>query len=414
MENIEKIKDVGEVITENITITSRGKNIDIKSMAMQTVIYEDIFSNVMTGHTVIQDAASFITHLPLSGMETITVKFRTPGFERATLEKTFYITSVENRLLGEKEQAYILHFIPPEALSDNVSTIGKKLKGKTDTIITKIFNTYLRQKKNLVVLESHVSDAVLVSPSWTPLKVINWLCNRSYKKTPSVLFFEGNKNFYLSSIARLMMQKSFGTYSYVATTSTNEYKDLASKYNNITKISPIDFIDVFKGQDYGYYASSLITHDITLKEYKEFTWNHHTELAKLGNRGTQVFPRDLPKNSNTYRAVRTKQYKMFDETPDPYYEKWAMQRNSFMYEAQNLRFSIEVPGRSDIEVGNTIECVIPKSTGKDNSGKATFDDYLDPYLSGKYLITSIRHSFTLNKHEMILEIMKDSFNKSLG
>ena len=42
MENIEKIKDVGEVITENITITSRGKNIDIKSMAMQTVIYEDI------------------------------------------------------------------------------------------------------------------------------------------------------------------------------------------------------------------------------------------------------------------------------------------------------------------------------------------------------------------------------------
>ena len=85
-----------------------------------------------------------------------------------------------------------------------------------------------------------------------------------------------------------------------------------------------------------------------------------------------------------------------------------------MYEAQNLRFSIEVPGRSDIEVGNTIECVIPKSTGKDNSGKATFEDYIDPYLSGKYLITSIRHSFTLNKHEMILEIMKDSFNKPLG
>lgn len=413
MENIENIKDVGEVITDKITITSKGSNIDIKSLVTNTVIYEDIFSNVMTGHVVIQDALSLITHLPLSGLETITFAFRSPGFT-SVISRTFYISSVDERQVGEKEQAYAIHFISTEALQDNVTTIGKKLKGKTDDIITKIFNEHLKQKKNLVVTERHVSDTVLVSPSWSPLKIINWICNRSYTKTPNVLFFEGNKNFYLSSVSDLMMQPPYGVYSFVPTTSTDVYKDFASKYNNITKISPIDFIDVFKAQDYGYYTSGLITHDITLKEYKEFTWDHHTELAKLSNRGTQVFPRDLPRNSNTHRTVRTKQYKMFDETPDPFYERWAMQRNSFMYEAQNLRFVIEVPGKTDIEVGKTIECVIPKSTGKDNSGNATYSDYLDPYLSGKYLITSIRHSFLLNKHEMLLEIMKDSFNKPLG
>ena len=413
MENIEKIKDVGEVITDKITITSKGNNIDIKSLVTHTVIYEDIFSNVMTGHVVIQDALSLITHLPLSGLETITFAFRSPGF-KSVISRTFYISSVDERQLGEKEQAYAIHFISTEALRDNVTTIGKKLKGKTDDLITKIFNEHLKQKKNLVVTERHVSDTVLVSPSWSPLKIINWICNRSYTKTPNVLFFEGNKNFYLSSVSDLMMQPPYGVYSFVPTTSTDVYKDFASKYNNITKISPIDFIDVFKAQDYGYYTSGLITHDITLKEYKQFTWDHHTELAKLSNRGTQVFPRDLPRNSNTHRTVRTKQYKMFDETPDPFYERWAMQRNSFMYEAQNLRFVIEVPGKTDMEVGKTIECVIPKSTGKDNSGNATYSDYLDPYLSGKYLITSIRHSFLLNKHEMLLEIMKDAFNKPLG
>ena len=413
MENIEEIKDVGEVTTEKITITTKRGSVDIKAFTVQTVIYEDIFSNMMTGHTVILDALSFITHLPLSGMEVITFVFRSPGF-KTSIEKMFYITSVEARVLGEKEQAYVLHFISTEALQDNSTTISKKLKGKTDTIITKIFNTYLRQKKDLVVLESHVSDAVLVSPFWSPLKVINWLCNRSYKETPNVLFFEGNKNFYLASISRLMAEPVFGIYSYVPTTSTKQYKELAQKYNNITNISPINFFDVFKAQDFGYYASSLITHDITLKEYKEFTSDHYKESEKRGAAGKQVYPKDISKNSNNYRSVRTKQYKMFDETPDPFYEKWAMQRNSLMYEAQNLRVMIELPGRTDIEVGNTIECIIPKSTGKDNSGNATFDDYLDPYLSGKYLITSIRHSFTLNKHEMILEIMKDSFNKPLG
>lgn len=416
MDNVELIKDTGEVTTEKIDLISRGKRYDIKTMAMQTVIYEDIFSNVMTGYLVMQDAASFITQLPLTGLETLEVSFKSPGFRSERIERKFYITSVDARVLAEKEQIYVMNFISTEGLKDNITRISKKFKGVTHTVIEKVFNEYLKEDKKLEILEQHTSNVALVSPYWSPLKVINWVATRSYKKAPNVLFFEGNKNFYLTSIEQLAQSQKnsvFGTYSYIPTSNTGPYKDLASRYNNIIKINPIPFMDVFRAQDFGYYASKLITHDITLKQYKEFSLDHYEQHKKYFNlHDATTFPKDIPRSPDSYRAVKTKQYKLFDEYVDPLYESWAMQRNSLMFEANNFRFAIQIPGRTDIEVGKVIECLIPKALAKNEEGK-TIEDFIDPYLSGRYLITAIRHQFTLNKHEMYMEIMKESFKKSV-
>lgn len=418
-DNPEVLQDAGEVITEQIVITSRGRNIDIKALTVQTVIHEDIFSNMMTGYIVVQDAASFITQLPISGVEQLTISFRTPGFLRQKIRKTFYITSVNERMLGEKEQAYTLSFISVEALTDNVLRVSKKFSGKTDSIIKKIYEDYLKDKKNLVVNESHGTSLSVVSPYWSPIKLINWVANRSYQKAPSVLFFEGNKNFYLSSIEGLIRSagdRVFETYSYVPTTLLDENRDFASRYKNISRITSINFMDVFRGQDFGYYSSRLVTHDVTTKQYREFAhdqFEYHKTVETLHNGGvSQLFPKNLPRNPDMFRRVRTKQYAMFDENKDPMYETWVMQRNSLLYEASILKFSIEVPGRTDMEVGKVIEIVIPKSVAKSQGDTA--QDLLDPYLSGRYLVTSIRHEFMLNKHTMTMEVMKDSFKKPVN
>jgi len=46
----ETLNNVGEYVTDYIILTSKGKQIEISSYVLQTVIYEDVFSNVMTGH----------------------------------------------------------------------------------------------------------------------------------------------------------------------------------------------------------------------------------------------------------------------------------------------------------------------------------------------------------------------------
>lgn len=416
----ELIEKAGDVKIEEISITSKGKKFDIRNLVLETTIYEDIFSNVMTGHIVVRDSASFITQLPISGVEQVTIKYRTPQYtNNATIQKTFYVNGVEERILDNTQQLYSISLISIEALTDNITRVSKKFSGKTHEMIQTIFDKYLKDKKNLLILEEHASSTSVVSPFWSPLKLINWLCARSYKNAPNVVFYESNKNFYLTSIEhliRLGVNNIYDTFTYSASASSDETLNVSAQFRRISNISPSTFFDVFEAQDYGYYTSNLITHDITLKQYYENFHNqyeYHDKVLNLHDQGkSQTFPRDLPRKPDMYRRVRTKQYGMFDENKDPLYEKWVAQRNSLMYEAGKLHLTIELPGRTDIEVGKVVALNIPKSVERDLSA-ATGRDLTDPYLSGNYLITAIRHQFATNKHIMYLEVMKDSYQKEL-
>jgi hypothetical protein len=82
-----------------------------------------------------------------------------------------------------------------------------------------------------------------------------------------------------------------------------------------------------------------------------------------------------------------------------------------MYDLSNLKIEIEVPGRTDVEVGRLVNFLYPKNIDKNATDLA--EDTLDPYMSGIYMITAIRHEFVLNKHTMYMELVKDSFKREL-
>lgn len=416
----EQLYNAGEVVIEKLSILSGRKRYDIKDFVLETVIFEDIFSNTMSGYVVIKDSASFITQLPLiGGTELIEVKFRTPQYS-TTIEKTFFITGISERIMSEKTQAYVLNMMSKEALTDNITRVSKKFSGTTHDIIGKIYKDYLFSNKNLITTEAHASSVSVVSPYWSPLKLINWICNRSYKTVPNVLFFESNKSFYLASVESLIrrgVQNVFGAYSYIPNASQPGSTDVNTKYKMIQSISPVTMSDVLRDQDFGYYSSKLITHDITTKQYLEFTsdqYQYHKKVFNLHDKGnTQTYSESVPRNPDGFRSVRTKQFNMFEENKDPNYEAWAMQRNSLIQEAQHLKLNIEVAGRTDIEVGVVLNLTIPKATNKDITSQ-NINNYIDPYLSGLYLVTAIRHSFLVNKHTMYMEVMKDSFSKQIN
>ena len=187
------IQQAGDVKIEEISITANGKKYDIRNLVLEVSIYEDIFSNVMTGYIVVQDSASFITQLPLAGIEQVTVQFRTPQFKEGVFKKQFYVNGVEERILDNTQQIYSISLISLEALTDNITRISKKFSGKTHEVIQAVFDKYLKDKKELKILEEHLSSTTVVSPYWSPLKLINWIVTRSYKNAPNVVFFDDYK-----------------------------------------------------------------------------------------------------------------------------------------------------------------------------------------------------------------------------
>jgi hypothetical protein len=444
-ENLEHINEAGDVITETVSITNAaGDAFDISNFCVETVLFEDIFSNTMMGHAYVLDAANLIGLIPLVGTEVITIAFRTPTMTES-IRKSFKITSVDERVFTrtDVEQGYTVSFISMEAYIDNVTNLSKKFSGTTDAVVQKIFKDYLSVKRVVGATESketpletsgkaHGSSVSFVACSWSPLKCINWVANRSFgnaKEAPSFLLFETNKSFKFMSVEELIgRQKTasgiFAEYSYAPNYSTKTQDlqtgylyskpELSKQYNTVRHIMPFTHFNVLDGQDMGYYAGTLITQDHTLKTYQEFSFDYHTahkDFGHLGDPALPMFSVRQAREPNAKKVVRTKTYKTHGDMEDPLYEKWMLQRNSLLYEAGTHHLEIEVAGRTDIEVGVIVNFLYPKAVDKNDVTNE--EDGLDMFMSGLYLVTAIRHSFKLNKHTMYLELMKDSIKRAV-
>jgi len=410
MEN--EIFNAGNVIPEEITLLKDEIEYDVKAHIVNVVLHEDLFSNVITGYAVFSDSASMITQFGITGTELLRIRYKTPGF-RQTIEGTFHITSVDERVIARTTQAYVLHFMSQEGFLDNSIRLSKKFSGKTDDIVKDIFNE-ISLEKQLIIYEDHNTSLSFVSPFWSPLKCINWVTNRSYQSTPGVLFYETNKNFYLNSIDDLIREGKdnlYESYLYFETARSAELS-LEQRYKFIKKINAVDYLNIMDAQDYGYLASKLVTHDVATKEYREFIFDgvEYYNAHEHSEEYSMLSP-NLLRNPESHLHVRTNHYNLFNDQRNFSYDNWVMQRNHILYQYSNLKLTIEVFGKTDIEVGQMIGISIPKSIYL--SEETPSDDVFDPYLTGKYLITNIRHEFTFDTHNMILECIKESFSEPI-
>lgn len=432
----EIINEAGDVITEMIFITTAtGQKFDLAPFALSTTLYEDMFANTLSGYCVVMDAADLVNIIPLQGTEYITFSFRTPSFVER-ISKMFQITSVSERAFSatDREQVYTIHFTSVEAVLDNVMSLSKKFSGTTDKVIAKIWQDHLTMPRfgyttnptPVIVADKppHASTVSFVAADWTPLKCINWVANRAFQtanEAASFLWFESNKAFYFRNIEEMIdtqvsTNRIFARYGFFPVTPVGNLPtnpniiytkpDLPKQYGLARNMKAFSMFDILRGQDNGFYASKLITHDLNLMTYQEYHFDYYAPYAKevTPNKNPEAFPQGIIRNSEAVKTIRSKNYKLHDDSRDPLYEKWVLTRNSLLYEFSNVKIELELCGRTDIEVGKMIEFVYPKAV--DKLGGTTTDTQLDPFMTAQYLITGIKHTFALNKHSMWLEITR--------
>lgn len=441
--NIESLNEPGDVIVEQLVITNAaGVKLDVKNFCTTLSLFEDIFSNVLMGTALFADSNNLISKIPFKGDEYITISYRTPGFTEK-IAKSFYITKVNDvqYTSTDRKKMYSLHFMSVEGLKDNVKAVHKKYSSSTDTIVKKVYDEYLKTPRFIDNSESTQtffksglsSHATIVAPSWNPLKVINWAASRSFisaTSAPNFLFFESNKGFYFDSIESMIKEQReskniFAEYVYypganiqqidVKTPYTYKKPEFVKQFRIVRKMKEYTAYDIIEGQDYGFYASRLVSIDLGLKVRREIDLDYFQKFdtfEHLEKPAKQTYTKNLLRDPETYKVVLNKQYRVHNDAKDPLHEKWALERNTLLYEfSKNLRIQIEVPGRTDIEVGRLIYFLYPKNIDKTEGNIG--EDALDPYMTGLYMVTAIRHEFTLNTHIMYLELTKDSFKTNL-
>ena len=86
-------------------------------------------------------------------------------------------------------------------------------------------------------------------------------------------------------------------------------------------------------------------------------------------------------------------------------------RNSMIMQVEGFKVVITVPGRTDYTVGQKVKLAVmqPEPT----TDADTVQDQLDKTFSGNYLIGAINHAISRERHECVIELIKDSMMKNI-
>ena len=458
---VENLIKPGDVACDEIFLTTQDlTEYDFTRYVIEFNLYEDIWSPTLSGEVLVTDAVNAITNWPIRGGELITCKWRTKTFQDTSfnvIEKSFQIYAIEKRILNnDREQFYTLKFCSIEAVSDQAKSITQAFGAPgmprlTHEIAEQIYLDHIQEHRRIDISKTqtyfiigdttHTSKIQYTSNFWTPVQNLQFIsrrCQGAQFIGSDYVFFESNKCFYLTSLQNLIgKQLDVGLWEeflyappgldvpHRGGGETFLANQMPANFNKIESIEVPRTIDILDGQDTGYYAASTRAFDLFTKEQAEVTLDGRDQFAEFVHTDVGIpIPGGIQRNPYSFVNIKYLNQVMFTgmqgglvdgkfgAAANPAVLANNLFRQVYFNSFRDNTFEIDMPGRTDIEVGKLIKMVYPNAG--DKPADATYDDLIDPLLTGNYLITAIKHKFNFERHTMKLEIVKNGLAASLG
>lgn len=416
----EEIEFLGQIDVVRATLISASNNkVDISGMIAEISIYEDIFSNSLSGYILVEDSNDLLSTMPMTGEEYLDLEVKTPSLDRK-ISKIFYIYKLQHRTSKKRVQTYMLNFCSQELIFSTNTKISKSFDGKISKIVADIFeNSRYMETDRTVYVEETKNSYKFIAPYWNTFETINWLANKSLNKngTPNYLFYESNQAFSFVSVETLMGSEPKREYIFTDTDANTAYGInglMEDKYKVVQSIDTDVTFDYLRNLSGGMFASKLSTFDMTTRNIETNSFDYISDFDKVKH--LNQFPMKTSKLSRRKLAnlffMEKNNYVHGSGKVEQGYKNFFLQRNSLMEQLSSFKIMIKVPGRTDIKAGNTIKFTVPELRPilKDEIESESMDS---DYYTGKYLVTAIRHQIINGNHTMFMEIVSDSFVKKL-
>lgn len=413
------ISFLGQIdVKKTLLISHSGKVSNIFSLIKEISIYEDIFSNSLSGYLIIEDSLDLINTLPLIGQELLELELQTPTLKNK-IHHTFYVYKLQHRTSKKRVQTYMLNFCSRELIHSSNSKVSKSFSGQITDTVTSIFRDpkYIASDSTLYV-EPTKNAYTFIAPYWTPFETINWLTGKSInpRGVPNYLFYQTNQSYEYVSVDKLMESAPEREYIFTDTDANTVYGSngtLDDKYKIVESIDTGVTFDYLRNLNGGMYSSKLYTFDLTTKNISSNTFDYLDDFSKSNH--LEKYPL---KSSNLIRKKIASLYFIHKNNyqhtnfKKQEYDKFFLPRNSLLEQLSTFKMSIKVHGRTDLKVGNIIKFTIPEMR-EILGDEINAESMKSTYFSGRYLVTAIRHQIIGGAHTMNMEIVSDSFVKQL-
>jgi hypothetical protein len=411
-----ELRFAGDVsIDQCLIYTNSGLKQDIAAQVLAISIYEDIFSPFITGSLTVRESFDLANLFPFIGEEMLTIQISTPALEdKKNIKGSFYIYKMADRvLLSDKQVAYVLHFISPEAIVDLNKKISRGYEGKSHEIVSSVVKSNLNglQSSKPVFAEETTKVLKFVSNYWSPIRLIQYCTEGAISTSgaPNYVFFENRYGFYFTSLDSLNkngLYQAFTKDSYIRDSLPDgkDIRNITEDYRRIEEISiPVayDYMDRIRS---GMYASKIVSFDITKKQYKIKNYKLSGGSSQLNP--NKMFSSSAISNASSLLINYPRSTANFTDFLDVSNYKHIQKRISLMQLAESSKIEITVPGRCDYTAGQKVSVTLNKVQPSDSNDDN--DDLIDKMFSGFYLIGAVNHYITRERHECHMELIKDS------
>ena len=433
-----ELQFAGEFLIDECTIISTtGKPFDIRDIIEEVNIYENIYTSSVSGSILVKDTSNIVMNLPIVGQERLMLKILTPQEKpepETTIDYTIsplmiYKVNLQESS-GEGAQIVSLQFGSLEGLRNNTTKVSQSYSGQPSEIVEKILRdeSYLRSKK-VFYYEPTANNVKVVFPNIKPFRCIKHLTkisnSQSNNSSPSYLFYETTKGFHFRTFDSICREDPKFFFKENIGSQLNEQGviDVRANLDTIVNFSIVSAKDTVKNIESGMLSSKLLTHDVYNKRldlYKyDYLSNFDNDIHPDNGEATPIISEAIDPDTNKsltenedakiFVSSTASGYSFSEGSNYPYQsdnKNQTLQRRNSRIEQfdKGMTLNVEINGQTFIQAGDKINLDIGASSGRT-------DDRLDDNVSGGYVVTHLRHTFTQSgqlKHKIIMRVAKDS------
>jgi len=452
------LRYAGDFYIEEIQLlTTKGGSVDLKDIISSIDIFEDIGTHAITGSISFMDTNNLIYNLPIIGQERLFLKVYTPQnspSDQTIIDFTknaLYINRIINITdYNDQTKIVTLSFTTQDIYMNSRVRVSRSYTGEPSDIIKKILRapTLLDSKKKLF-FEKTSNNYKFVIPNMRPFSAINMIAQKSLSAThnfsPTYLFYETCFGYHFRSVDSMFNSQTVSAIfreHNPTILDENGSKNLVADMQNLRELSIVNSQDSFLNTRMGMYSSNIILYDwysksVTKKEYNyldNFPKDKHAQQNAVEGSSYPLVSEAKEYNSKRISdfsdSIQFLQSTILDGVKDKNYyelagsthadytnpyqgnnvEKWCMRRRSRLAQLESgIMIQVEVIGRTNIQAGDLVEIEIPSSTTSTN-------DKFNKYLSGRYLIKQLHHSFSTKsgdaKHVCHMTLVRDDVSET--
>tara|TARA_B100000902_G_scaffold179327_1_gene172508 strand:+ start:1882 stop:3219 length:1338 start_codon:yes stop_codon:yes gene_type:complete len=412
---------------------------NIKNQIVEINIYESIYTLALTGNITVVDDKALYDEIDFQGNERLRIELvGASGDAEVIMDKTFIMTGIESEnKASDKQTVYTFSLLEEHAFISSAEKLRNSYRGTISEIVSTIALSQLNKNVDASYtggIPSIQSAIRVIIPNLNPIKAIKWLMSRATTTTGSPFFLYASihdDNLRFGNLDTMYTQIPWNktlpyTYNPANTNVAEGLSELEQGFT-VTEIIPGQSSNLLKLVMAGNIGANQETTNLNTGQIER---RHFDVLKTLKNLSTSniidmekqfVYDDDFTlKNKplalfdamNIHSIVSTGTYGDFKSYHDEF-DKSLLTKKLESNVIKNLllknTMSVVVPGTAffigKATVGDTVNLRVVNSNLEAGSSTNT-DELLDRRKSGKHLILKLRHTFSGERHKVLMEVAK--------